>query len=69
MFGSNSYGSRPIDGPRSYRIRLVLYGSKPVGDHRSNSVTAHVQATSSMQARMSAQASYPGYTVVDVREA
>jgi hypothetical protein len=69
MFGSSSCGSRSVDAPRTYRVRLVLFGSKPVGDHRTNSITAHIQGTSSMQARMSAQASYPGYTVVDVMEA
>lgn len=69
MFGSNSYGSRSVDGPRTYRVRLVLFGSQPVGDHRSHSITAHIQGTSGMQARMSAEASYPGYTVVDVMEA
>jgi hypothetical protein len=69
MFGSNSYSPRSVDGPRSYKVRLVLFGSKPVGDHRPNSITAHIQGTSSIQARMSAQASYPGYTVVDVMEA
>ena len=69
MFSNNSYGSRSVDAPRSYRVRLVLFGSRPVSDHRSHSVTAHIQGTSSMQARMSAEASYPGYTVVDVMEA
>jgi hypothetical protein len=68
MFGNNTSKSRSVDDPRSYKVRLVLYGSKAVGDHRANWVTARIQGTSSMQARMAAEASYPGYTVVDVLE-
>jgi hypothetical protein len=40
-----------------------------VGDHRPSSLNVCVQGTSGMAARMSSQASYPGYTVVDVMEA
>jgi hypothetical protein len=69
VFGTHSYGSRSVDAPRTYKVRLVLFGSKPVGDHRVSSVTAYIQGTSGFQARTSAQGSYPGYTVVDVMEA
>ena len=48
---------------------MVVFDSKPVGDHRPSSLNACIQGTSGMAARMSAQASYPGYTVVDVMEA
>jgi hypothetical protein len=69
VFGTHSYGSRLVDAPRTYTVRLVLFGSKPVGEHRPSSLNVHIQGTSGFQARTSAQASFPGYTVVDVMEA
>jgi hypothetical protein len=69
MRGNSSFGSRPVDAPRAYKVRLNLFGSKPASDNRPLSVTTRIQGTNSMQARMTAQASFPGYTVVDVMEA
>jgi hypothetical protein len=69
---SNNYddrnGNRRVDGPRSYRVRLVRFGQIP-RDHGPSSLTAYISATSGMHARMNAQGSYPGYTVADVIEA
>jgi hypothetical protein len=65
----NPYGSRRAEGPRNYRVRLTRFGSRPAGDTRPSSLTVYIQATSSMQARMNAEGSYPGYTVTDVMEA
>jgi hypothetical protein len=69
MFGGRPYGPRSVDAPRTYRVRLVLFGPKPAGDHRPSFLNVPIQGTSGMAARMSAQASYPGYAVVDVMEA
>ena len=70
---SNNYddrnGNRRVDGPRSYRVRLVRFGQIPRGDHGPSSLSAYISATSGMQARMNAEGSYPGYTVNDVIEA
>ena len=65
--GQNS--GRHVDDPRNYRIRLSRFGSHPPGDFKPSPITVYVTATSSMQARTNAQASYPGYTVTDVMEA
>ena len=66
----NSYGdsnaNRQVDGPRNYRVRLSYFGPRAPGDIKPSPLTVHVAATSSIQARMNAQASYPGYTVTDV---
>lgn len=70
---SNSYGgpnsNRHVDAPRNYRVRLSRFGSHAPGDFRPSPLTVYVSATSSMQARMNAQSSHPGYTVTDVVEA
>jgi hypothetical protein len=65
----NPYNSRRAEGPRNYRVKLSRYGSHPAGDTRSSPLTIYIQATSSMQARMNAEGSYPGYSVTDVMEA
>ncbi len=66
----NSYGdstiNRHVDGPRNYRVRLSFFGPRTPGDFKPSPLTVHVAATSSIQARLNAQASYPGYTVTDV---
>lgn len=66
----NSYGgstsNRHVDAPRNYRVRLSYFGPRAPGDFKPSPLTVHVAATSSIQARMNAQASYPGYTVMDV---
>ena len=62
-------GKRHVDDPRSYRVRLNRFGSTPKGVFSPSSLTVHISATSSMQARTNAQGSYPGYTVTDVMEA
>lgn len=71
MFNSygGSNGNRQVDAPRNYRIRLSWFGSRDPGDYKPSPITAYVSATSSMQARMNAQGSYPGYSVTDVMEA
>jgi hypothetical protein len=68
---SSPYGnqnSRPVDAPRNYRVRLSRFGKHAPGDFKPSPITVHVSATSSMQARTNAQASYPDYTVNDVME-
>ena len=69
---SNDYGNhsntRRVDDPRNYRVRLSRFGSHAPGDYKPSPLTVFVSATSSMQARTNAQASYPGYTVTDVME-
>lgn len=67
-YGGKSNG-RHVDDPRNYRVRLSRFGPSTPGDFKPSPITAFVSATSSMQARMNAQASYPGYSVTDVREA
>ena len=70
---SSFYGDqgtkRHVDDPRNYRVRLSRFGSHAPGDYKPSPLTIFVSATSSMQARMNAQASHPGYTVTDVIEA
>jgi hypothetical protein len=61
--------NRHVDDPRSYQVRLTRFGSVPKGEHSPSSLTVHIPATSSMQARMNVQGSYPGYTVTDVTSA
>lgn len=60
----------PVDPNRVYNVRLVRYGSPPPDQvwHTPQTLTIQVTATSSFNARMAAQASYFGYTVVDVTE-
>jgi hypothetical protein len=65
---SNNDG-RNVNGPRSYQVRLTRFGSVPKGEHSPSSLTVYITATTSMQARMNAQGSYPGYTVTDVTSA
>lgn len=70
---SNHYGgqssNRHVDAPRDYRVRLSRTGPAVPGDFKPSPITVHISATSSMQARMNAQASHPGYYVTDVNEA
>ncbi|CAN5906583.1 hypothetical protein BH23PLA1_BH23PLA1_17880 [soil metagenome] len=61
--------NRHVDAPRNYRVRLSRFGASTPGDCRPSPLTVYVSATSSMQARMNAQSSHPGYTVTDVQEA
>ena len=69
----SSYGgqksNRHVDDPRNYRVRLYRFGSHAPGDFKPSPITVFVSATSSMQARTNAQASYPDYSVTDVMEA
>ena len=64
--GQNS--NRHVDDPRNYRVRLSRFGSHAPGDFKPSPITVMISATSSMQARMNAQASHPGYDVTDVQE-
>lgn len=57
---------RRVDDPRNYRVRLTYFGRRAPGDFKPSPLTVHISATSSIQARLNAQASYPGYTVTDV---
>ncbi|SIO63212.1 hypothetical protein SAMN05444166_7279 [Singulisphaera sp. GP187] len=69
---NNSAGqndNRSLNGPRNYRVRLSRFGSAPKGDHSPSPLTVFISATSSLQARMNAQGSHPGYTVTDVTQA
>ena len=61
---------RRLDPNRLYDVRLVRFGHAPPGQvpYTPRSLTIQVAGTSSLQARNAAQASYPGYTVVDVIE-
>jgi len=69
---SSFYGSqankRHVDDPRNYRVRLSRFGSHAPGDFKPSPITVMISATSSMQARMNAQASHPDYTVTDVTD-
>ncbi len=69
---SNNYdgqnGTRRIGGPRNYQVTLVRFGSHAPGDYKPMRLTAHFSATSSMEARMNAEASYAGYSVTNVQE-
>lgn len=68
---SHPYGNqnnRPVDAPRTYRVRLSRFGRHAPGDFKPSPITVHVTASSSMQARTNAEASHPGYTVSDVME-
>jgi hypothetical protein len=60
----------PNDPNRTYNVRLVRFGPSPSGQvpYTPSSMTIQVTATSGLDARMAAQASYAGYTVVDVTE-
>jgi hypothetical protein len=70
---SDYYGSqnntRRIGDPVNYRVRLTRFGPTPKGPFTPpRSLTVYVSGTSSMQARVNAQGSYPGYSVTDVQE-
>lgn len=68
----SSYGdqnnNRHVDAPRNYRVRLSRFGFHSPGDNKPSPLTIFISATSSMQARMNAQATHPDYTVTDVLE-
>jgi hypothetical protein len=59
-----------FDPNRLYDVRLVRFDHAPTGQvpYTPGSLTVQIAGTSSHQARNAAQASYPGYTVVDVME-
>lgn len=61
---------RSNDPNRTYNVRLVRFGPSPPGQvpYTPSSLTVQITATSSLNARNAAQASYAGYTVVDVTE-
>ena len=63
------YARPTMDDLRNFRVRLNRFGSTPKGDHSPSSLTVHISATSSVQARVNAQSSHPGYTVTDDMEA
>lgn len=58
------------DPNKVYNVRLVRFGPSPSGKvpYTPSSLTVQVTATSSLNARDAAQASYAGYSVVDVNE-
>ena len=65
----NQSNNRNVDAPRSYRVRLARYGTALTGDRSPSPLTVYITASSSIQARMNAQSSYPGFSVTDVAEA
>lgn len=67
FYGAQNSG-RPVNAPRNYRVRLSRFGSHAPGDFKPSPITVYITATSSLEARTNAQASYPGYTVTDVMQ-
>lgn len=67
-FYGTQNGNRDLNGPRNYRVRLNRFGDTLKGTHTTSQLTVFISATSSFQARMNAQGSYPGYTVTDVTQ-
>lgn len=41
VFGNRGNKSRSVDDPRSYGVRLTLFGPRAAGDHRPSGVIAN----------------------------